>query len=105
MAREEGAACLRAAGIEVERGLTVLARARPVRGRDRLGGSTHQSLARGTGTIEVDYLNGEIVLLGREHGMATPVNELLRSLANRMAREGLSPGLMTAEEFLTRLET
>jgi hypothetical protein len=35
----------------------------------------------------------------------TPVNELLRSLANRMAREGLSPGLMTAEEFLARLET
>ena len=105
MAREEGAACLRAAGIDTERGVTVLAHARPVRGRDRLGGSTHQSLQRGTGTIEVDYLNGEIVLLGREHDMPIPVNELLRSLANRMAREGLSPGLMTAEEFLARLET
>jgi 2-dehydropantoate 2-reductase len=105
MAREEGAACLRVAGIEAERGVTVLARARPVRGRDRVGGSTHQSLQRGTGTIEADYLNGEIVLLGREHGVPTPVNELLRSLANRMAREGLSPGLMTAEEFLARLET
>jgi 2-dehydropantoate 2-reductase len=105
LAREEGTACMRAAGIEAERSVTVLARARPVHGRDRLGGSTHQSLQRGTGTIEVDYLNGEIVLLGREHGMPTPVNELLRSLANRMAREGLSPGLMTPEEFLARLDT
>lgn len=28
------------------------------------GGSSWQSLARGTGTVEADYLNGEISLLG-----------------------------------------
>jgi 2-dehydropantoate 2-reductase len=104
LAREEGAACLRAAGIDAQPGVTVLARARPIGGRDRLGGSSYQSLRRRTGTIEADYLNGEIVLLGREHGVPTPVNELLRTLANRMAREGREPGLMTADEFLGALD-
>jgi 2-dehydropantoate 2-reductase len=104
LAREEGVACLRAAGIDAPEGVTVLARVRPVHGRDRLGGSSYQSLRRGTGTIEADYLNGEIVLLGRQHGVPTPVNELLRHLANRMAREGLRPGLMSAEEFLMTLD-
>ena len=28
-----------------------------------------------TGAVETDYLNGEIVLLGRLHGVATPVND------------------------------
>ena len=104
LAREEGAACLRAAGIEAASGVTILARTRPVRGRDRLGGSSFQSLQRGTGTIEADYLNGEIVLLGRKHGVPTPVNELLRNLANRVARERRGPGVMTAEEFLGALD-
>jgi 2-dehydropantoate 2-reductase len=104
LAREEGAVCLRAGGIEAQGGVTLLAQARPIRGRVRLGGSSFQSLQRGTGTIEADYLNGEIVLLGRKHGVPTPVNELLRTLANRMAREGREPGLMTAEEFLGALD-
>jgi 2-dehydropantoate 2-reductase len=104
LAREEGAACLRAAGLEAAEGVTVLSQVRPVRGRDRLGGSSYQSLRRGTGTIEADYLNGEIVLLGRVHGVPTPVNELLRVLANRMAREGRPPGQMTPEEFFTLLD-
>jgi 2-dehydropantoate 2-reductase len=104
LAREEGAVCLRAAGIEAQNRVTVLAQSRPVHGRARLGGSSFQSLQRGTGTIEADYLNGEIVLLGRRHGVPTPVNELLRTLANRMAREGRRPGLMTAEEFLGALD-
>jgi 2-dehydropantoate 2-reductase len=58
----------------------------------------------GAGAIEADYLNGEIVLLGREHGVPTPVNELPCRLANRMAREEPSPGLRTAEEFLAALD-
>jgi 2-dehydropantoate 2-reductase len=103
-AGEEGAACLRAAGVETAEVDVGLSRLRPVRGRDRLGGSSYQSLRRGTGTIESDYLNGEIVLLGRVHGVPTPVNELLRVLANRMAREGRPPGLVTPEEFLSLLE-
>ncbi|WP_330261527.1 ketopantoate reductase family protein [Streptomyces sp. NBC_00539] len=60
------------------------------------GGSSWQSLARGTGSVEADYLNGEICLLGRLHGVATPVNETLRHAANIFAREGLPPGAMAA---------
>jgi hypothetical protein len=70
----EGEACLAAAGIDVatraedkeRRGdlLTI----KPIDGADRHGGSSWQSLARGTGTIETDYLTGEIVLLGRLPG-------------------------------------
>ncbi|MEV0414778.1 2-dehydropantoate 2-reductase N-terminal domain-containing protein [Streptomyces sp. NPDC050448] len=59
------------------------------------GGSSWQSLRRGTGTIEADYLNGEISLLGRLHGIPTPVNDTLRHAANIFAREGLPPGAMS----------
>lgn len=97
-AREEALACFAAAGIDVasddedkgRRGS--LLTLRPVEGSRRGGGSSWQSLARGTGRIESDYLNGEIVLLGRLHGVATPVNELLQKVGTRLAREGAAPG-------------
>ncbi|WP_411107136.1 ketopantoate reductase family protein [Streptomyces sp. cmx-4-9] len=63
------------------------------------GGSSWQSLARGTGSVEADYLNGEISLLGRLHGVPTPVNDVLRHAANIFAREGLPPGAMSAEDL------
>ncbi|QGV77204.1 ketopantoate reductase family protein [Streptomyces ficellus] len=63
------------------------------------GGSSWQSLARGTGSIEADYLNGEISLLGRLHGVATPVNDVLRHAANIFARKGLPPGAMSVEDL------
>jgi len=71
---------------------------KPVAGEARSGSSSWQSLARGAGSIEADYLNGEVVMLGRLHGVATPVNETLRCLANRMAREGGEPGSVSLEE-------
>jgi 2-dehydropantoate 2-reductase len=109
-AQAEGEACYRAAGIEwasreedaERRG--VLTRQRPIAGRDRGGGSTWQSLARGTGSIESDYLNGEIVLLGRRHGVPTPVNALLQQLANEAASRGDPPGAVSEAEFTRRLE-
>jgi 2-dehydropantoate 2-reductase len=108
-ARAEGEECLRAAGIDfasrqedrARRG--DLLRLRPIEGRRRPGGSSWQSLARGTGTIEADYLNGEIVLLGRLHGVATPVNALLQGLAQRMAREGLAPGSLPFGDLARQL--
>lgn len=110
LAREEGEQCLVTAGIPfvgqsedaARRG--DLLRTRPVGGQQRGGGSSWQSLARGTGSIEADYLNGEIVLLGRLHGFATPVNEKLRRLANDFAREGRAPGSLDEEELLSLLE-
>ena len=71
----------------------------PVAGTPRGGGSSWQSLTRGTGSIEADFLNGEIVLLGREHGIPTPVNEALQRLANRAAAERLPPGSLSPWEI------
>jgi 2-dehydropantoate 2-reductase len=106
----EGEACLAAAGIDVasaeedrERRGNLLTRD-PVDGAERSGSSSWQSLARGTGTVESDYLNGEIVLLGRLHGVPTPANDLLRRLAGSMAAEGQPPGSVQATEVLAQLE-
>ena len=60
----------------------------PVEGRSRSGSSTWQSVARGTGSVETDHLNGEIVLLGRLHGVPTPVNAGLQREVNALARSG-----------------
>jgi 2-dehydropantoate 2-reductase len=50
---------------------------KPVNGQLRAGGSTWQSLQRGL-SLETDYFNGEIVMLGRLHGVPTPINEALQ---------------------------
>jgi 2-dehydropantoate 2-reductase len=73
---------------------------KPIRGRTRGGGSTWQSFARGTGSIETDHLNGEIVLLGRLHGIPTPVNEALQRLARQHARALTPAGSVPAEALL-----
>jgi 2-dehydropantoate 2-reductase len=75
-----------------------------VEGPERGGGSSWQSLARGTGSIEADYLNGEIVLLGRMHGVPTPVNEALRQTANALAREGRPAGSADPAEVAARVD-
>jgi len=72
----------------------------PVNGSPRGGGSSWQSLTRGTGSIEADFLNGEIVLLGREHGVPTPVNEALQRLANLAAADRLPPGSLSPDEII-----
>jgi len=72
----------------------------PVEGTTYGGGSSWQSLSRATGSIEADFLNGEIVLLGRELGVPVPVNEALQRLANQAAAEHLPPGSMSPEQVL-----
>lgn len=106
-ARQEGEACLAAAGIDVQSAEEEQAwrgdlSIRPMPGVER-GSSTWQSLARGTGTTEVDWLNGEIVLLGRLHGIPTPVNELLQRETNAAARDNRPPRSMAAEDLVARL--
>ena len=49
-----------------------------IAGHPRTGGSSWQSLKRGLPTIEADFLNGEIVLLGRQYGIPTPYNRVLQ---------------------------
>jgi 2-dehydropantoate 2-reductase len=63
----------------------------------RLGGSTWQSLARGTGDIETDYLNGEIVLLAHRIGTTAPINARLARLGRRAADTGARPGHLSPE--------
>jgi len=53
--------------------------------------STWQSFARGASS-EIDYLNGEIVALGRRYGVATPVNERVQRLLGARSVAGLGPG-------------
>lgn len=67
--------------------------------RRRTGSSSWQSLARGAGSIEADFLNGEIVLLGRQYGVPTPVNAAFQRLANTMARDRRQPGTYSVEEI------
>lgn len=98
--RAEARAALVAAGIPWrDVGATdprrdALMRQRPVAGVERAGGSSTQSLLRGAGSIETDWLNGEIVLLGRLHGVPTPANAFFLDLSARMLREGIPAGGM-----------
>jgi 2-dehydropantoate 2-reductase len=80
-------------------GITV----KPIAGAGgRAGGSTWQSLERG-GSLETDYLNGEIALLGALHGIATPFNRMLQLAAAEAVREGRRPGSYTVEELMARV--
>lgn len=71
-------------------------------GQSFLGGSTWQSLAKGSTSVETDYFNGEIVLLGRLHGIATPHNEFLQNLSQELLAQRAEPGSLTAEAFEAR---
>jgi 2-dehydropantoate 2-reductase len=107
-ARHEGEAVLDAAGIastssaedRARRG--DILRIVPIDDQGRPGASTWQSLARGL-PVEVDHLNGEIVLLGRLHGIPTPVNELLQAATHRAVAARTSPGSIPASSLLAAL--
>jgi 2-dehydropantoate 2-reductase len=102
--REEAIACYRAAGIEwaseeemAERRKS-MSRPGAIAGSTRAGGSSWQSLARGAGSIETDYLNGEITLLGRLYGVPTPLNAAMQRVAVRMLREAMPVGSVPVAE-------
>jgi 2-dehydropantoate 2-reductase len=88
-AMAEARACFAAAGLDYESDTQSLgARMSPpreVHGAGHAMSSTWQSLQRGA-TLETDFLNGEIVLLGRLHGIPTPVNADIQRRANGLAR-------------------
>jgi 2-dehydropantoate 2-reductase len=103
--REEALACYQAAGIvhaspeEMrERSRNIFKRTE-IEGSPRMGSSTWQSLARGRSSVETDYLNGEIVLLGAMHGIPTPYNRAVQILANRIANEGKPPGSLCVDDL------
>lgn len=108
--REECRACFAAAGIaytdedEIAARRSGLMKAGTINGVGRQGDSSWQGLMRGNRDIEADFLNGEIVMLGRLHGIPTPANELMQTLANKMAREGTPPQSYAASDLLKRIE-
>ena len=94
--RTEALACYEAAKIECADPKEARRRRREIRGGPvpgfrRHGGSSLQSVLRNTGDIEVDFLNGEIVQLGRLHGVATPANLVVQRAGHEAARAG-KPG-------------
>jgi 2-dehydropantoate 2-reductase len=108
-AEEEGRACYRAAGIdfvpveEASRRHQGLLPLKLVKEAPFPGGSTWQSLARRAGETEIDYLTGEIVMLGRLYGVPTPINGVLQELVRNMAAHRLAPGSVDADELRGRL--
>jgi 2-dehydropantoate 2-reductase len=110
--REEAEEIYRSAGIrwaspaEEEAWRGDLLNTRPVPGvaRDQLGGSSWQSVARGSGSIETDYLNGEIALLARSLGRRAPQNEAVQRLARQAAGAGRPAGALSVPDLERELE-
>lgn len=109
--REEAVACYRAAGIawtdpeEYQQRVTNHYRSQPIDGKERGASSTLQSVMRGHSTIEVDYLNGEISLLGRLHGVATPYNDVVRRMAVAVAAGKLEAGSVSLMDVVLAAES
>jgi 2-dehydropantoate 2-reductase len=63
-------------------------------------GSTLQSIKRGKST-EIDYLNGEIVALGKKLGIPTPYNSTFVNMVHQVEATG---EFLSMDELLSRLE-
>lgn len=99
LAMDEARACFAAANLSIvtpqewdERQSPQRMRAKPVEGQSRSGGSTWQSVTRGLGAVETDYLNGDIVQIGRMVGVPTPVNERIQTAMWSFLRSGAAAG-------------
>nr|MDQ3369001.1 hypothetical protein [Myxococcota bacterium] len=98
--RAEGERCFAAAGLAFVPDAEWLGRrgslqSGAIPGRAKGGGSTWQRLARGAASLECEYLNGEIALLGRPHGVPTPINDAVLREVTRAAIVGVRLGADT----------
>ncbi len=66
-------------------------------------GSTWQSLMRGEGSVEADFLNGEIVRLATRLGKSAPLNAALQQVVEEMAAHSQKPGAFTPQQLAERL--
>lgn len=102
--RAEGEAVLNAAGIAYasqaedarRRGEFKIA---PIDGKSRTGGSTWQSVARGLGSVETEFLNGEIAMLARLHGGQAPLNAKLMSIADNIVSGKTRAGTVQPQDI------
>ena len=92
--REESAAAGRAPGFEWGE----------IPGHDAFTSSVWQGIQRGNRSVETDYVNGEIVLLGALHGVPAPWNRALQQAANHCVRNGIPPGSIGVDEFVADIE-
>ena len=54
--------------------------------------STWQSLARATGNVEAEEINGDVVRIGKLLGIEAPYNECLWRVSTRMGQNREKPG-------------
>ena len=107
LARAEARSCLDAAGIDYASQDETESRPSKELAFDLAEtqhGSTWQSIARKSGSVETDYLNGEIAMLGKLHGAATPVNSGLQRIAFEAVRAGIPPGSVDSGTLLRQLQ-
>lgn len=116
--REEGLIVLEAAGIPVEPPADQPSPIRTHESTERLrrppkdqSPTTHdghairtyssmwQDLALGRQSGEADFLNGEIVTIGKKLGTSTPYNSTLLEVVTRMFKEGKKPGIYSPTEL------
>lgn len=67
--------------------------------------SMWQDLQLGRKSNEAEFLNGEIIELGRKFGIPTPYNSALLEIVNRMFDEGQHPGIYTPAELHTLIRS
>jgi 2-dehydropantoate 2-reductase len=111
--RREAIRVWEAAGIAYEPRDEFEKRIRPLHGERKIPdgyenlskhSSSWQSLARGTGNIEAEQINGDVVKLGRALGIETRHNELLWRIAEEMAQLGDQPGKYSPAELKQMIE-
>jgi len=100
---------LAAAGIdwvpsnEVERRLPELSAPVKAQINTEAKSSTWQSLARRTGTVETEFLNGEVVRLAKRLGRQAPINEKLWQVSAEMSARREVPGKYTPQQLIAIL--
>jgi len=67
--------------------------------QERTYSSMWQDLYLGRKQNEAEFLNGEIIALGKRLGIPTPYNSTLLETVNRMFAEGLKPGIYSPGEL------
>jgi 2-dehydropantoate 2-reductase len=65
--------------------------------------STWQSLTRRQGSVETEFLNGEIVNVARKLGLRAPINEKILEISQEMATRHEPPGKYTPTQLSTLL--
>jgi 2-dehydropantoate 2-reductase len=71
----------------------------------KLRPSTWQCIRLQRGRTELDSFYGEIIRLGREHGVPTPINQALFDLVEEMAEKRELPGKYTIDEVIELVRT